>query len=117
MTGNVRSLASRLVVYGLGCSDADRNYKFTGKERDAESGLDMFGARYYASTMGRFMIPDWSSKPAAVPFADPANPQSLNLYSYVTNNPLSVQRFRFTQSRLIQPCSPLILRKGKRKLP
>src|ERR1700691_425459 len=65
------------------------HYKFTGKERDSESGLDNFGARYNASTMGRFMTPDWSSKPAAVPFADPANPQSLNLYSYVTNNFLS----------------------------
>ena len=32
--------------------------KFTGKERDSESGLDNFGARYYASSMGRFMSPD-----------------------------------------------------------
>jgi RHS repeat-associated protein len=70
------------------CGDSSPMH-FTGKERDSESSLDMFGARYYASTMGRFMIPDWSSKPAAVPFADPANPQSLNLYSYVANNPLS----------------------------
>jgi RHS repeat-associated protein len=40
---------------------------FTGKERDTESGNDYFGARYYASTMGRFMSPDWSAKaePAA----------------------------------------------------
>ena len=64
-------------------------YHFTGKERDTESGNDYFGARYYGSSMGRFMSPDWSSRPAAVPFADPANPPSLNLYSYVTNNPLS----------------------------
>jgi RHS repeat-associated protein len=61
----------------------------TGKERDAESGLDMFGARYYASTMGRFMTPDWASKPDAVPYASLDNPQSLNLYSYGGNNPLS----------------------------
>jgi RHS repeat-associated protein len=60
--------------------------RYTGKERDSESGLDIFGAQYYASTMGRFMIPDGSSRPAAVPFADPANPESLNLYSYVVNN-------------------------------
>jgi RHS repeat-associated protein len=33
-------------------------YKFTGKERDAESGLDYFIHRHYASTMGRFMQPD-----------------------------------------------------------
>ncbi len=33
-------------------------YKFTGKERDSESGLDNFGARYDSSSMGRFMSPD-----------------------------------------------------------
>src|SRR5262249_39033850 len=33
----------------------------TGKERDAESGLDNFGARYYSSYVGRFMSPDWST--------------------------------------------------------
>jgi len=64
-------------------------YKFTGKERDAESGLDMFGARYYGSSLGRFMTPDWAAKPAAVPYAVFGNPQSLNLYSYVGNNPLA----------------------------
>ena len=42
-------------------------YKFTGKERDVESGLNYFGARYYASNMGRFMSPDWASNPQAVP--------------------------------------------------
>jgi RHS repeat-associated protein len=62
---------------------------FTGKERDAESGLDMFGARYYGSSLGRFMTPDWAAKPISVPYADFGNPQSLNLYSYVSNNPLS----------------------------
>jgi RHS repeat-associated protein len=59
------------------------HYKFTGKERDAESSLDYFGARHYASTMGRWMVPD-------KPFDDqaPSDPQSWNLYSYVRNNPL-----------------------------
>jgi RHS repeat-associated protein len=61
----------------------------TGKERDSESGNDYFGARYYASTMGRLLSPDWSSGPTAVPYADLGNPQTLNLYSYVNNNPLS----------------------------
>jgi RHS repeat-associated protein len=64
-------------------------WKFTGKERDSESGLDNFGARYDSSNMGRFMSPDWSSVPVPVPFSDLANPQSLNLYSYVGNNPLN----------------------------
>ena len=63
------------------------NYKFTGKERDTESGLDEFGARYYGSSLGRFMTPDWAATATAVPYANFGNPQSLNLYSYVKNNP------------------------------
>jgi len=65
------------------------HYKFTGKERDAESGLDYFGARFYASTTGRWLSPDWSEKPEEVPYASLSDPQSLNLYNYVGNNPLS----------------------------
>ena len=63
--------------------------RYTGKERDAESGLDYFGARYYASSMGRWTSPDWADKPEAVPYSSLDNPQSLNLYEYVGNNPLS----------------------------
>jgi RHS repeat-associated protein len=59
-------------------------YKFTGKERDTESGLDYFGARYYGSSMGRFMSPD----PVIITPERLANPQQLNLYAYVANNPL-----------------------------
>ena len=61
----------------------------TGKERDAESGLDYFGARYYGSSMGRWTSLDWAAKPEAVPYSSLDNPQSLNLYGYVLNNPLS----------------------------
>ena len=60
----------------------------TGKERDSESGNDYFGARYYASSMGRFMSPDWAVKVTPVPYAKLSDPQSLNLYAYVLNNPL-----------------------------
>jgi RHS repeat-associated protein len=60
----------------------------TGKERDAESGLDFLVSRYYSSNMGRFMSPDWSSNPISIPFARIDNPQTLNLYGYVGNNPL-----------------------------
>jgi RHS repeat-associated protein len=63
--------------------------RFIGKERDTESGNDYFEARYYASSMGRFMSPDWSAKEEPVPYAKLDDPQSLNLYSYVENNPLS----------------------------
>jgi RHS repeat-associated protein len=63
--------------------DANR-YKFTGKERDSESGLDMFGARYYGSSLGRFMTPD----PLYLELRRLGDPQQLNLYSYTRNNPL-----------------------------
>jgi len=59
------------------------NYKFTGKERDTESGLDNFGARYDASSMGRFMTPDAFFKDSHV-----GDPQSWNEYAYARNNPL-----------------------------
>lgn len=59
-----------------------------GKERDAETGLDYFGARYMSSAQGRFASPDWSARPVPVPYAQLDNPQSLNLYAYVRNNPL-----------------------------
>jgi RHS repeat-associated protein len=61
---------------------------FTSKERDAETGLDYFGARYFSSSQGRFTSPDWSATPQPVPYADLTDPQTLNLYSYVRNNPL-----------------------------
>ena len=65
-----------------------QNYKFSGKERDTESNLDNFGARYYSSGAGRFMTPDWDLKPVAVPYAKFGDPQTLNLYAYVENSPL-----------------------------
>src|SRR5208282_1782614 len=64
-------------------------YRHAGKERDTESGNDYFFARYYSSALGRFMSPDWSAKEDdPVPYADLDDPQSLNLYSYVRNNPM-----------------------------
>jgi RHS repeat-associated protein len=69
-------------------SDSNR-YKFTGKERDSESGLDNFGARYFTSNLGRFMTPDWAARPTTVPYAVFGDPQSLNLYGYVRNDPIS----------------------------
>jgi len=62
--------------------------RYTGKERDAESGNDYFEARHYSSTTGRFMSPDWSAEEEPIPYAQMDDPQSLNLYSYVQNNPL-----------------------------
>lgn len=70
-------------------SGIPNRYKFTGKERDAESGLDNFGARYYTSSLGRFMTPDWSARATTIPYALFGEPQSLNLYGYVRNDPVS----------------------------
>jgi RHS repeat-associated protein len=63
--------------------------KFTGKRRDTESQLDYFGARNYSNAFGRFLTPDSSATPIPVPYANFGDPQSLNLYGYVQNNPLS----------------------------
>jgi RHS repeat-associated protein len=75
--------------------------KFTTKERDTETGLDYFLARYYSSTQGRFTSPDeFSGGPRevflieeenpdkGVAYADTTEPQSLNKYQYCLNNPL-----------------------------
>jgi len=72
--------------------------KFTGKERDQETGLDFFDARYFASPQGRFTSPDplpwirWQhgSRDDQRRFgAYIANPQNFNMYAYVNNNPLN----------------------------
>jgi RHS repeat-associated protein len=63
-------------------SSSGNTYKFTGYERDSESGLDYASARHYNNTLGRFMSPDPLS-------GSPGNPQSWNRYSYVYNNPLN----------------------------
>jgi RHS repeat-associated protein len=61
------------------------HYLFTGKERDSESGLHNFGARYNASGLGRFMSPDPSN--LSVDFW---LPQTWNRYTYALDNPLSI---------------------------
>ena len=63
-------------------TDAVRQ-KFTQQERDSETGLDYFGARYFGSTMGRFISAD-----SYMPSAEIANPQTWNRFAYVLNNPL-----------------------------
>jgi RHS repeat-associated protein len=57
--------------------------KFTSKERDNETGLDYFGARYFSSTQGRFISAD---NPG---FSRGTNPQTWDLYAYTSNNPLA----------------------------
>jgi len=74
----------------LACSPANTGqYRahthFTGKERDSESGLDNFGARFNSFNIGRFMSPD-----AKFPtMRHVANSQKWNRYAYVHNNLLA----------------------------
>ncbi len=67
-------------------SGSGNPYKFTGKERDSESGLYNFGARYHSPQYQRFM----SADPAGLAVADLSNPQTLNQYAYVNNNPINM---------------------------
>ncbi len=77
--------ANPLIAPGLAeslCHQGVRS-RCSAKERDEESDLDYFGARYFSASLGRFTGAD-------APFADQnaADPQSWSLYSYVRNNPL-----------------------------
>jgi len=76
--------------YGMNltCTPGDTSpMHFTGKQRDAETGLDDFGARYFGggNNLGRFMTPDPSRLSAFI-----ESPQTWNMYSYAYNNPLSL---------------------------
>jgi len=77
------------IATSLTTADNPTEQFFTGKERDPESGDDYFGARYYSSAAGRFLSPDWSAKEEPVPYAKLDDPQTLNLYEYVRNNPMT----------------------------
>jgi RHS repeat-associated protein len=57
------------------------DYTFTGQKSDDSTGLMFYGARYYDPALGRFTQPD-----TIVP--NLGDPQSLNRYSYVQNNPV-----------------------------
>jgi RHS repeat-associated protein len=98
--------SSRVMVESSGtlCYDADftpfgaerdytstcaQNYKFEGKERDPETLNDDFGARKYTWRFGRWLSSDWSAVPVAVPYANLTNPQTLNLYAMVADDPES----------------------------
>jgi RHS repeat-associated protein len=89
LTTMTKSVADSLDYLPFGeqiAGDTGTTHKFTGKERDAESGLDNFEARYYGSILGRFMQTD----PIWVKADRMLDPQRLNLYSYVRNNPLTL---------------------------
>jgi RHS repeat-associated protein len=85
---------TEVVVTGPGTNEL----KFTGKRRDPESQLDYFNSRYFESPIGRFMSSDplpwlqWQHRKDEEQekfYAWIANPQNLNRYTYVNNNPLN----------------------------
>jgi RHS repeat-associated protein len=65
----------------FGYVDDSARQQFTGHERDEETGLDYMQARHYGSALGRFVSVDTVGGKAT-------DPQTLNLYAYVNNNPL-----------------------------
>jgi RHS repeat-associated protein len=79
--GKQLSTTNRATTAGYG--QLGPRQKFTGKERDAETGLDYFGARYFSGAQGRFTSPDAFYKDSHV-----ADPQSWNKYAYARDNPL-----------------------------
>ena len=70
---------------GVWSASDNLTQKFTGQERDTETALDFFQARYFSGGLGRFMSPDPGNAGA-----DLTNPQSLNGYGYVLGNPLGL---------------------------
>src|ERR1041385_2464101 len=75
----------RTTAQGYSASDGIRQH-FISKERDTETGLDYFGARYFSSTQGRFTGVD----PVGATKYHLLDPQLWNAYSYGLNNPLTI---------------------------
>jgi len=75
-------ISGRTAAQGYLSGDGVRQ-QFTSKDRDVETGLDYFAARYYSSVQGRFTSVDPDNTGAI-----PSDPQSWNAYAYARNNPL-----------------------------
>ena len=70
-------------------TEAPKRYRYTGMERDDESGLEYHSARYYAPWLGR-----WSA-------TDPAGlVDGLGLYTFARNNPVNLRDVSGTDSRI-----------------
>ncbi len=82
-TSGAQATTERYEPYGAkrGTDTVATTYRYTGQREESTLGLYDYGARWYDPTIGRFMQAD-----SIVP--EPGNPQSLNRYSYVLNNPM-----------------------------
>jgi RHS repeat-associated protein len=78
------SVGGRTTGMGFSGSGDNNRKKFTGYERDTETGLDFAQARFYGSTQGRFTSPDPFSASAII-----ADPQTFNRFAYCRNNPVN----------------------------
>jgi RHS repeat-associated protein len=78
------SVGGRTTGMGFSSSGDNNRKKFTGYERDTETGLDFAQARFYGSTQGRFTSSDPFSASAII-----ADPQTFNRFAYCRNNPVN----------------------------
>ena len=69
-------------------TETPKRYRYTGKERDEESGLNYHGARYYATWLGRWV----SCDPAFLT-------DGLNLYNFARANPITLVDVTGTDSK------------------
>lgn len=86
-TKGVPTVARSTAAYNMRIANrlgSDGYPESTGKERDADTGLDYFGARYFSGAQGRFTTPD-----PVVTNRKPQDPQLWNKYAYVGNRPLT----------------------------
>ena len=89
--GGERVISNSSVDEPCGTLTMANHYKFTGLERDTETGLDHTLFRQLSSGYGRWLSADPRAGNLANPSADgPCGPQSLNRYAYVLNNPVTL---------------------------
>ena len=103
MSDSGGSLDSSMTFYPFGgtrSGSVNTEQKFTGQRLDAGTGLYYYGARYYDATIGRFISADTLVQ-------DFTNPQTLNRYSYVLNNPLRYVDPSGNTVSVIERCVPL----------
>jgi RHS repeat-associated protein len=85
------------LVYEWGLAGLNTR-KFTGYERDSNTGLDYANARMYGAGRGRFIQPD----PIGLKAVDPKRPQSLNRYAYALNDPVNITDVSGTLASIIE---------------